>query len=253
MGLKYEIETLDAVPEALREHYTEGEDKKYRLAVEGVVPKTKVDEFRQNNIKLLQERDTYQEQAKTLAEKYKDVDLDEYVRLKTGKGKGKGDDDVEAIVEERIKAYRTKHETELGTVKGQLEAKEAKLSTLLIDNALQSAAIAAGVAETAVDDVVRRGREMFRLKDDSVIPMANGQVVYGEDGLTPLSVKEWIGGLAASAPHLFKQSQGGGANNNGGGGSTQYRAKSDFKSASEKSKYISEHGMEAYVKLPASR
>ncbi len=258
MALKYEIDSLDAVPEALREHYSAGEDGKFRLAAEGVVPKNKLDEFRTNNINLLRERDTLKEQLTSVEEKYKDIDLDEYVKLKQSKGKGakKGTDEeeIEALLEERTKAMKQKLEGELQTLRQTLSAKDAKLSTVLIDNTIQSAALTAGVTETAIDDVIRRGREIFRLKGDAVVPMQGEHTIYGDDGITPLTVKEWITNLAGSAPHLFKQSQGGGASNSGGsGGALNVKAKADFKNVTEKSKFITEHGMEAYLKLPATR
>jgi hypothetical protein len=39
---------------------------------------------------------------------------------------------------------------------------------------------------------------------------STGNVIYGKDGDSPMSVKEWIKGLKMSAGHLFIQSQGAG-------------------------------------------
>jgi hypothetical protein len=156
------------------------------------------------------------------------------------------------MIEERVKSMRSKYETEKTTLANELSQSRLRLSTVLVDNAIQSAAVLAGVAETAMDDVVRRGRDVFRLKDDKVVPMDGEHTLYGDDGITPLTMKEWLAGLAEKAPHLFKASKGGGAQNGGDGGGGAYTTKAQFKTVEEKAAFISKHGREAYLNLPAS-
>lgn len=50
--LSFEVESLDAVPEPARGLYKEHESGKFRLNVAGAVPKSKLDEFRDNNVSL---------------------------------------------------------------------------------------------------------------------------------------------------------------------------------------------------------
>ena len=54
MKLKHKIAQLDDVPESLRPLYSEGDDGAFYLQVEGLVPKSKLDEFRNNNVQLMQ-------------------------------------------------------------------------------------------------------------------------------------------------------------------------------------------------------
>ena len=54
---------------------------------------------------------------------------------------------------------------------------------------------------------------MFIVEQDGTItPKKNGQTLWGEDGSTPMTMKEWINlSLRKDAPHYFKKSAGGGA------------------------------------------
>jgi len=54
---------------------------------------------------------------------------------------------------------------------------------------------------------------------------ADGKTVkYGRDGVTPLTVSEWVETLVTAAPHLFEGSAGGGASGSGSGGAGGVRA-----------------------------
>ncbi len=41
---------------------------------------------------------------------------------------------------------------------------------------------------------------------------------YGKDGVTPMTLEEWVDAQVADAPHLFESNAGGGAAGNGAGG-----------------------------------
>ena len=48
---------------------------------------------------------------------------------------------------------------------------------------------------------------------------ADGSTVrYGRDGVTPMTLEEWVDAQVADAPHLFESNAGGGAAGNGAGG-----------------------------------
>ncbi len=90
-----------------------------------------------------------------------------------------------------------------------------RLEQLLIDNVVKTSAIKLGVIAEAVDDVVLRAKTMFRIENGQPVPKdADGKVIYGKDGSSPMSVDEWLTGLKTSARHLFLGSAGSGA---GGG------------------------------------
>ena len=251
MGLKYEVNSLDDVEEGHRALYAQSGDK-YVLSVDGVVSKTKLDEFRNNNVNLSRQLDE-------LNAKFKDVDPELYAQLASEHQKLKDKKLIDAgkideLVEERVKQLRGTLEGERDTFKGRYETTRSRLETVLIDNEVSRYAVESGCVETALDDIVMRARAQFKLdKDDKAVAMDGEKIVYGGDGVTPMSIKEWMGALVSKAPHLFKGASGGGASGGGGGGASNIRSKADLKSPAEKSKYIKEHGQKAFLELPATR
>lgn len=251
MALKGTLDSLEGLPEVLHEHYAKDETTgKFTLVAEGFVPKAKLDEFRNNNIKFLREK----EEAEA---KLAGIDIEEYQALKEEKRKQKDkkmieEGQVDELVNSRVTEMKTKYEADVEAASKKAASLQSKLEVVLIDSELAKAAAEAGVNETAVDDVIRRGRDTFRLVDEKVVPIKDGQTVYGADGVTPLGIKEWLSKLAVSAPHLFKPSKGGGADggNGKGSGNTGVTKKSQLKNAAEKAKFIGEHGRIAYLSLP---
>ena len=75
MALKFVLENLEEVDEGLRSHYTAGDDGKFRLGVEGGEDTGAL----KRSLELAKKE---RNDAKALAAKYKDVDADEYTRLK---------------------------------------------------------------------------------------------------------------------------------------------------------------------------
>ena len=75
MALKSKVEDISELPEGLAEFYTQAEGGGYELAVEGMVPKKSLDEFRDTNIKL-------QKDLAKLSKTFSNVDLEEYKSLK---------------------------------------------------------------------------------------------------------------------------------------------------------------------------
>jgi len=251
MALKFEVESLDTVDEAFRSLYTE-QNGKFVLGVEGVVPKTKLEEFRTTNVDL-------KRQLEDVNKKFKDIDPELYAQLTSEHQKIKDKQLIDAgkideLVEERVKQLRTTLEGQTTEYKTKYEGTRTRLEKVLIDNEVSRFAVEAGCVDTALDDIVLRARTMFRLNDqDQAVAMEGDKVIYGADGLTPLSVKDWMAGLVKKAPHLFKQSSGGGAggSNKGGGTGGTFRTKADFKTPEQKSQYITDNGMQAYLALPA--
>lgn len=218
MSLKAVVEDINAVPEALREFYTE-QDGKYMLPVEGLVPKSKLDEFRANNISLAQERDA-------LRQRFEGIDP-EKARELLAKAQAEQDKKlidagkVDELVAQRVEAMRKDFETQLSGETTKSQKLETQLEVLLIDGAIRDAAARAGVRPTAVEDVLLRGRNLFKLVDGKAVPMQGNDVMYGKSG-EAMKMDEWLAGLADSAPHLFEPSRGGGAA--GGAGATAVRS-----------------------------
>ena len=207
MALKYKVAKLEDVPEAVRTLYRQEGDA-FVLDAEGVVPKERLDEFRNNNITLQQQLD-----------KLKNIDPVKYAELTALQRKieekellDKGE--VDKVVNLRVTEMKTTYEDQIKTLQDDLSGASAQLSTLMIDNAIKSVAIKQGVEPTAIDDIVLRARGVYIVEKGQAIPKANGNVLYGKDGVTPLTMDEWVTGLKKTAPHLFQGSRGSGA---GGG------------------------------------
>lgn len=249
MALKPVLENLEGIPEALHEHYTQQDDGKYRLSVTGLVPKERLDEFRENNTSLLKVKKELEDRLA----KYDDDEIESLRKKASGKG-GPSAEEIEKMLEERTSKMRKKYDEEIDGTKKSATALRAKLEREVIDKSLIAAAVAAGCVETAVDDIVSRGRATFVLdEEERVVPRGrDGKIMYGADG-EPLSMKEWMLTLATGAPHLFKASAGSGAQGNGGGGGgTGVRSKAELTSPKMKSDFIAKHGLDKFRALPAT-
>lgn len=183
MSLQYQVET---VPEGMEAFYQEKEGK-FVLAVEGLPApqdnsaeittlKTKLDEFRDNNRTLHAQ-----------VQKLSGVDTSQ----------------VDELVKQAVAANTQKLQVAEQTV----VTLQAQLEEVIVSDKLKEAAIKYGVAETAIQDVLNRGKSSFIVKDGKPLPK-NGAV--DSDG-NVLSPEAWVKALTAEAPHLFKPSQGAGA------------------------------------------
>lgn len=213
MALKSVLDNLDGVDESIAKLYTKGADGKYHLEVEGFVPKSKLDEFRETNVKLMKDM-----------EKFKDIDPVKYRELAETARKiqekewiEKGE--IDKVVEQRVATMRGDFETQINTFKTSNEAMSRQLEGLLIDNEVRAAATKLGVRASAVDDVLLRAKAVYKVKDGVATPVdSKGQVIYGKDGASPMAVTDWVGSLKQSAEHLFQTSSGGGAGGSGSSG-----------------------------------
>jgi hypothetical protein len=209
MGLKYQVDKLEDVPEASRGLYV-ARDGKYFLDVDGVVPKERVDEFRNNNIELQRQIDRFKgidpaKHAELLAIQQ---EIEEGKLIKEGK--------VAEVVDLRVKTMKATYDGQLSERDQKLAIANRQLEVLLIDNVVKTAAIKNGVVPSAVEDVVLRAKTVYTVVDGVPTPKGpDGQVIYGKDGKTPMSVEEWLVNLRTGAGHLFQGSTGSGA----GGGS----------------------------------
>ena len=216
MALKAKIDSLDGLPETLTDYYVQTDDG-FELAVEGMVSKKTVDDFRENNIKL-------QKDVAKLSKSLSQIDVDEYKSLKAMQQEQADKELIEAgkvdeLVHQRTERLRTDLETQMKAFQEQAseaaqraQRAEQERDSYLINTRLQQAAATAGVRDTAIPDVLNRAGQTWRLDSETkeMIPMQGDQVVYGKKG-TPLTMDEWFGSLEESAPHLFKSSSGGGA------------------------------------------
>jgi hypothetical protein len=148
------------------------------LDVEGAVDKARVEEFRNSNVALMRERD------------------------------------------ELKRRFERSESEQVRAVAAERDALNARLTAIQIDQGVTAVASKRGLRPTAIPDITARARSVFRLVDGAPRAYeADGQTVrVGKDGITPMTLDEWVEQQVADAPHLFEWNAGGG----GGGATSQY-------------------------------
>ena len=215
MKLKFLIsskEDFDKLDPSIQKLYDEDGSGRWVLSVEGAVPKKQLDDFRATNIELRKQ-----------VEAFGDITPDEAKELRAKKSEFEAGNDktkIEELVEKRTAAMKKAHEDEVTALKQSTERLTGQLSEHVIDRALIDAGTAAGLRATAADDLVARGRKLFRVGQDGKSLEAvdgEGNPIYGPGG-DKLNPKDWIAKLTKEAAHLFEPSGGGGAAGGGKGG-----------------------------------
>jgi hypothetical protein len=217
MSLKFKVKSKDEVPAEVQCHYVE-RDGVLVLDVDGAADKAKLEEFRATNVALMKERDE-------LKQRFDGIDPDEVRKLADEKRKLEEAQqikagEVEKVVEARVRAAKAEGAKALASVTSERDALNARLTAIQIDQAVLGEASKRGLRASAIPDITSRARNTFRLVNG--VPQAleaDGQTArVGKDGVTPLSLAEWIDLQVTDAPHLFESNAGGGAAGNGSGG-----------------------------------
>lgn len=206
MALKNKYASAGEVPAELKSFYVE-RDGVWLLDSE------RNEELRQTNITVMKERDALLKRFEGIdpdavrqlaAEKAR---LEEEQRLKDGK--------FQEVLDARLKAEREKV---FAPVVAERDALNGKLSALLIDQAVVTEATKRGLRPTAIPDITSRARMNFKLV--AGVPQAfDGDTArVGKDGVSPLTLAEWVDALVSDAPHLFEANAGGGAAGSSAGG-----------------------------------
>lgn len=206
--------------------------------------KTKLDEFRGTNIKLMKQIEGFET-------KFKDVDLEAYSGLMA---KQKALDDkklidagkIDELVASKTADMQKKHAEEYGVLEGTNKTLTRQLEGLMIDASVRDYASQHGVASTAIDDVLLRAKTIFQLRDGTATPIdKDGNVIYQSGSTDPMTVEKWINNLTDSAPHLFTSSKGAGSqhgSNGKGGELSMHRADFDAMSHTARSEFAKKGG-----------
>lgn len=208
----------------------------YLMELDDTDHKSKLDEFRQNNIQFKKQI----EGLKGDLLKFKDIDPAKHAetvkKLQEMEDQHLIDDkNFEELLEVRTERMRQESAgqiealtTDRDRYKGISEASNGRLSSLLIDSSITSVVSEVGtVRKGAMRDVLARAHGVYQLDDKGeVVPMKDGNVLFGKDGKAPLSQKEFCEGLLDTASYLFENSGGGGAGGDGDkGGGGQHNSK----------------------------
>jgi hypothetical protein len=216
MPLKYKYPTKQEIPAELQALYVE-RDGAFILDAEGMVEKAKADELRDHNIELrkqIEERDARfngidpEEVRKLAAEKER---LQEEQRLKDGK--------FQEVMDSRLKTAKAEWEKQLNSITSERDTLNTRLTAIQIDQGVITVATKRGLRPTAIPDITARARSVFKLVNGAPQAFeADGKSArYGKDGITPMTLEEWVDAQVSEAPHLFESNAGGGAAGNGGG------------------------------------
>jgi hypothetical protein len=241
MALKYKYAKREEIPAEQVALYAEREGA-FVLDVEGVTEKAKVEElrakveeFRESNVTALRENRELKERfagidpeaVKTLAaEKQR---LEEEQRLKEGKFQEVLSDKLKSAETDWQKRIHAPVLAERNRVQTERDELDAQLRRLLIDQAVVSEATRRGLRPTAIPDVTSRARLTFKLVNGVPQVLDGEKVRPGADGVTPMTLAEWVDGLVGDAPHLFEANAGGGAVGSTSGGGVNRSVKNPFR------------------------
>ena len=218
MALKFKFQSREEIPAEHAALYVE-RDGAFYLDAEGVTDKAKADELRDNNIAL-------KKQIEEHTARYDGIDPDEFRRLAEEKRKlelqaqGHKPEEIDKLVTERLKVIKADLDKQLLAKSNELEVANTRLTTIQIDQGVITVATKRGLRPTALPDITSRARTVFKLVNGA--PQAfepDGKTVrYGRDGISPMTLEEWVDAQVSEAPHLFESNAGGGAASNGAGG-----------------------------------
>jgi hypothetical protein len=225
MPLKLVIAKLEDVDEASRALYKMGGDGKYHLDTEeDEATKAKIKEFRDNNVKLMKEKEELEKKLKDIGDpaeiekmKKKIQAIDDKQMIEAGK--------IDELVAQKVERMKADYENQLSVMKQALEKKDLellkindRLSEVLIDSEITRAVNAVGgVRKEALQDLIARGKRVWKLEDGKPIPKEGDKILYGKDGKSILTFDEWAQIQHETAPFLFEPSSGSGASGAGAG------------------------------------
>lgn len=226
MKLKRVYDTQAEIPKEYLALYEEREGKWHlKVEFEGLAPKEKVDEFRENNLKITKE-------LEDLKKQYGDVTPDKLKQIQEEARKAKEEarkkeedaaikeGKIDQVLASRTQEMKTGYEQKVADLEKQVKQRDAELERIIVERGIAEAAAKKKVLPTAVEDVIMRGKTVWKLKDGVPVPVeqkeGKEELRYGKDGKV-LTFETWLDSLATSAPHLFEASAGSGASGKGGG------------------------------------
>lgn len=214
----------EEIDETFRPLFVEKDGKQVLdIEIEGLVPASKLEEFRQTNIN---DRQRFEAELA----KFKDVDVEKYQDLLSRErdlsdGKLIKRGEIETVVKPRIEEALKPVREELQAEKGKTERLKTQLASAIIENKALEAAVPLGLKKGAARDLIRRATEIFKLNDEGEV------VAYEKDGKTPkyhhgdpYTIDQFVKDTATSddGKHLFEDNAGGGGDPSKGNGTADF-------------------------------
>ncbi|WP_312141203.1 hypothetical protein [Stutzerimonas nitrititolerans] len=129
---------------------------------------------------------------------------------------------LDEVISKRTERLRADLDKQLQAEKDRADKAESfakRFSDKVLADSIRGAALKAGALPEASEDIILRAKGTFTLNEngEAVAVDADGQVIYGKDGKTPLSPLEWAESLRETASHLWPRAQGAGPTGDNGG------------------------------------
>lgn len=214
-------------PQELRDQLSESEAGGFSL---NIVPKAKLDEFRETNIEVSKKLETATAELEVFRSAVGDdfdpetfpqtlADLRQTAQ-RVEDGELSASADIEKTLAERTQKMRedlenankaalsakAKAEQERDAYKGQYHG--AVLERHVYDAVIDEET---GANPQALSYILSDASKIFQFgPDGELIPKKGEATIYGPDGASPMTVKEWVAEHVSSHPLLAKQSGGGG-------------------------------------------
>lgn len=163
-------------------------------------------------------------ELKDFKQKFEGVDVDQLLQfaekakqdeLTKKLSEGKFDE----VLAQKTDLMRSDYEQKLSEQTSRAQTLESKV----LNGFIATYAAQAGVQPEAIDLVNMLAQSQFKLdaNGDPVAVNAQGEVINGKDGKTPLTVTDWLASLRETKPILWGTPQGSGAPGNKGSGGTK--------------------------------
>ena len=134
---------------------------------------------------------------------------------------------IDEVFGKRTERLKAEHQKLFDAEKSRADKAEAyanKFKQSVVKGQIAQAFSAAQGLPEATDDITALALSKFSLDENgnAVAIDANGDVIIGKDGKTPLTPKEWIEDIRESKPYFFPKPNGaGGQGGNNSGSKTQ--------------------------------
>ncbi len=224
MALELSYATADAVPDALKTAYVE-RDGKFFLDVGAMVSaedlaamKTKVDDFRTNNLSLTDKLKAFDGKKILTTEEQEEfarlADQEQLIKDKKLIDAGQIDELLAGRTESMRGDFEAKIvslEESLVTTKYTSSKHEKRLSELLVEVEIGRVLSAStnNPVKGALADIFSRAGATWRVNDEGKLVALNakGDQVYGTEA-NPLTLDEWLVQTVKDAPYLFEGNKG---------------------------------------------
>jgi hypothetical protein len=133
------------------------------------------------------------------------------------------DGKFDEVIDKRTEKLRGEYDGKISDMKRASDSAiengkkfESLYKNKMVDDTIRKAALSSKVIPEALDDVLRRGRDVFSIGDDGVIEArgSDGELIKIDDHL--MDPARFVDGLKKTAPYYWPSSSGTGATGSGG-------------------------------------